>query len=181
MSTTTSTTRPPADPMAGIPTLDDLTGPGSHVPTPRTKNPVSLVPGAFKQLMALGGLVKGQGVDEETLELVHQRVSQINGCAGCLLFGLANARKLGMTTERLTFVAAWREAPCYTEVERAALGLAEAMTRLADSADGVPDDVWDEAARHFDERALSALVLAVATTNMINRVNATTRQVPGII
>jgi alkylhydroperoxidase family enzyme len=76
-------------------------------------------------------------------------------------------------------VAAWREAPYFTEAERAALALTEAVTRLSDRADPVPDEIWDEAARHYDERGLAALILMIATTNVFNRLNVTTRQVAG--
>jgi len=76
-------------------------------------------------------------------------------------------------------VAAWREAPYFTDDERAALALAEAATRLADRADPVPDEIWDEAADHYDERGLAALILMIGMTNLFNRLNATTRQVAG--
>ena len=74
-------------------------------------------------------------------------------------------------------MAAWREAPYFTDAERAALALTEAVTRLSDRADPVPDEIWDEAARHYDERGLAALILMIATTNVFNRLNVTTRQV----
>jgi alkylhydroperoxidase family enzyme len=76
-------------------------------------------------------------------------------------------------------VAAWREAPWFTDAERAALALAEAITRLADRPDAVPDPVWDEAARHYDEPQLAALILWIATTNLFNRLNATIREPAG--
>ncbi|MCK9792801.1 carboxymuconolactone decarboxylase family protein [Isoptericola sp. 4D.3] len=151
----------------------------THAPTARMANPAGLLPGARDHLVALGQAVRGQGVDDETLELTHLRASQVNGCAWCLDFGLRSARKAGMSDERIVLVAGWREAPCYTRAERAALALAESMTRLADRADAVPDDVWAEAARHYDEQALAALVLWIATTNLYNRLNVTTRQVAG--
>lgn len=90
-----------------------------------------------------------------------------------------DARKAGETDERLFAVAAWREAPYFTDAERAALALAEAITRLSDRADPVPDAVWDEAARHYEEPALAALILSIATVNLWNRLNASTRQVAG--
>ena len=114
-----------------------------------------------------------------TLELVHLRASQINGCSFCVDLGAHNLKKAGETDERLFAVAAWREAPYFTDAERAALALAEAVTRLADQADPVPDAVWNEAARHYDEKGLAALVLMIATTNLFNRVNVTTRQPAG--
>jgi alkylhydroperoxidase family enzyme len=88
-------------------------------------------------------------------------------------------KKLGESDARIFALGAWREAPYYTEAERAALGLAEATTRLSDRADAVPDDVWKEAARHFNDTELSGLVLSIALANLWNRLNAATRQVSG--
>jgi len=119
------------------------------------------------------------GVPRQTLELVHLRASQINGCSACVDAGARSARKAGETDERLFAVAAWREAPYFTDAERAALALAEAVTRLADRPDPVPDEVWDAAADHYDEKGLAAIILMIAVTNMFNRLNATTRQVAG--
>jgi AhpD family alkylhydroperoxidase len=131
---------------------------------------------------AIGTLIKATrkgGVPSATLELVHLRASQINGCSACVYGGAQSAKKAGETDERLFAVAAWREAPFFTDAERAALALTEAATRLSDRADPVPDAIWEEAARHYDEQGLAALVLMIATTNFFNRVNATTRQVAG--
>lgn len=147
--------------------------------TPRAKNPALLVPGALKALPELGKLAHGQGVPATTLELVHLRVSQINGCGWCIEYGMRQARKAGESEDRLASVAAWRESPYLSEAECAAIELAEAMTRLADAPDGVPDAVWDRAAEHWGEQALAALVLHVGVTNLFNRLNVTTRQVPG--
>jgi AhpD family alkylhydroperoxidase len=123
--------------------------------------------------------VQAGGVDPATLELVHLRASQINGCSACVDSGARSARKAGETEERLATVAAWREAPYFSDPERAALALAEAATRLADRPDPVPDQVWDAAAAHYDEKGLAAIVLMIAVTNLFNRLNATTRQVAG--
>ncbi|HWE31162.1 MAG TPA: carboxymuconolactone decarboxylase family protein, partial [Polyangia bacterium] len=112
--------------------------------------------------------------------LMHLRASQINGCSVCIDGGARQLKKAGETDERLFTVAAWREAPYFTDAERAALALAEAVTRLSDRADPVPDAIWNEAARHFDERTLAALVLAIGTVNLFNRANVTTRQVAGV-
>ncbi len=114
-----------------------------------------------------------------TLDLVHLRASQINGCSVCVDMHSRDARKAGETEERLFAVAAWREAPYFTDPERAALALAEAVTRLSDREDPVPEAVWDEAARHYEEPALAALILSIATVNLWNRLNAATRQVAG--
>ncbi|XXV04627.1 carboxymuconolactone decarboxylase family protein [Sorangium sp. So ce1335] len=145
----------------------------------RMKNPAMLIPGVIQPIHALLGAVKKSGVPARTLELVHLRTSQVNGCGFCVDIGARELRKAGETDERLFAVAAWREAPWFTDAERAALALAEAATRLSDRADPVPDDVWEEAAKHYDEPALAALILHIALINCINRVNVTTRQIAG--
>ena len=145
----------------------------------RMSNPATILPDATN---AIGTLIKATrkgGVPQTTLELVHLRTSQINGCSFCVDSGARSAKKAGETDERLFAVAAWREAPYFTDAERAALALTEAVTRLADRADPVPDSIWDEAARHYDEQGLAALILWIGTTNLFNRLNATTKQVAG--
>ena len=144
----------------------------------RMKNP-AIVLGAFEPAQALYQAAYTSGLDQATLELVHLRVSQINGCSACVDAGVKGARKAGETDERLATVAAWREAPYFSDAERAALALAEAATRLADRPDPVPDEIWDAAAAHFDEKQLAGIVLMVGVTNLYNRLNATTRQVAG--
>ena len=145
----------------------------------RMTHPAMLVPEAMEALQALGAAVGKGGVPARTLELVHLRASQINGCSVCADGHPRIARKLGETDERLLAVATWRDTPYFTDAERAALALAEAVTRLSDRADPVPDEVWDEAARHYDEPALAALVLAIANINVWNRLNVATRQQAG--
>ena len=144
----------------------------------RLKNPALLVPEALQAIQKLVGTLQNGAVPEKTLGLVHLRASQINGCAVCLDMHARMLKKHDETDERMFTVSAWREAPFFTDAERAALALTEAATRLADS-DGVPDDVWNEAARHYDERALAVLVMHIGLINFFNRVNATTRQVAG--
>jgi AhpD family alkylhydroperoxidase len=145
----------------------------------RMTNPALLVPDAMPALQALGKVVSKSGVSPKTIELMNLRASQINGCGVCAVQHPNIARKLGETDERLFAVAAWRDAPFFTAAERAALALTEAATRMSDQADPVPDEVWDEAARHYDEQELGALVLAIAGINVWNRLNVTTRQVAG--
>jgi len=144
----------------------------------RMKNP-AMVLGAMQPVQALFKAIYAGGVDQATLELVHLRASQVNGCSACVDSGVKAARKAGQTEERLATVAAWREAPYFTEAERAALALAEAATRLADRPDPVPDDIWDAAADHYGEKQLAAIVLMIGVTNLFNRLNATTHQVAG--
>ena len=145
----------------------------------RMRNPAVVLPDAMQPLQAILKTVHSGGVDAQTLELVHLRVSQINGCSACVDGGARTARKAGVGDERLAAVAAWREAPYFTAAERAALALAEAATRLADRPDPVSDDVWDTAATYFDEKQLAAIVLMTGVTNLFNRLNATTRQIAG--
>jgi AhpD family alkylhydroperoxidase len=145
----------------------------------RMSNPAMIVPGAMQALAALGASAKQDGVPSQTLDLVHLRASQINGCSVCVDMHSRDLKKAGETDERVFAVAAWREAPYFTDAERAALALAEAVTRLSDRPDPVTDEIWDEAARHYDEPALAALILSIAQINLWNRLNATTRQVAG--
>lgn len=146
----------------------------------RMKSPLSLLTDAPQGIQNLVRAIGRGGVPQQTLELVHLRASQINGCAPCVYGGVVSAKKAGETDERLHQVAAWREAPFFTDAERAALALAEAATRLADrSGPAVADDVWDDAADHFDERQLAAITLMVAMTNFFNRVNAVVQEPAG--
>ena len=144
----------------------------------RMKHPVMVVPEALKNLQALGELTK-QGLPEKLLELVHLRASQINGCSVCVDMHPKLARRAGETDERLFAVGAWRDAPYFTEAERAALALTEAMTRLSDREDPVTDAVWDEAAKHYNEQQLASLVLGIAAINVWNRLNVAVRQPVG--
>jgi AhpD family alkylhydroperoxidase len=145
----------------------------------RMNNPATIVPDAMQAIQALWRSAEKGGVPSRTLGLVHLRASQINGCSFCVDGALRYAKKAGETDERLFAVAAWREAPYFTDAERAALALTEAVTRLSDRADPVPDEIWDEAARHYDKPALAALIIAIATVNVWNRLNVTTRQLAG--
>lgn len=145
----------------------------------RIENPALAVPGAMKALQSLAYAVRRAGIPEATLALVELRASQINGCSICLDMHSRQLKALGEQDERLHTVAGWREAPYFTEAERAALALTEAATRIADRPDPVPDALWDEAARYYDERRLGALVLAIAGINAWNRINTTTRQITG--
>jgi AhpD family alkylhydroperoxidase len=145
----------------------------------RIANPAFAVPGAMDALAALNKAISRIRISPRLLELMHLRASQINGCGVCAVQHPKIARKLGETDDRIFAVAAWRDAPFFTDAERAALALTESVTRLADTADPVPDSVWEKAARHYDEQELAALVLAIATVNVWNRLNVATRQVAG--
>ncbi|MBT2525329.1 carboxymuconolactone decarboxylase family protein [Streptomyces sp. ISL-99] len=145
----------------------------------RMPNPAVVIPEAMPAILSVLKAAKKGGVPEKTLELVHLRASQINGCGVCVDGGARSAKKAGESDERLHAVAAWRETPHFTDAERAALALSEAATRLSDRAEPVPDDIWDEAAKHYDEKQLAGLVLYIGITNFFNRLNVTTKQVAG--
>ena len=145
----------------------------------RIANPALSVPGAMDALLALSKSATKAGVPHRTLELLHLRASQINGCSVCVDMHSKGLQQAGEADERIFAVGAWREAPYYTDAERAALALTECVTRLADRPDPVPDEVWNEAAAHFTEPQLAALVVDMAAINAWNRLNAATRQVAG--
>jgi AhpD family alkylhydroperoxidase len=133
----------------------------------------------IKHLNAAARVALDAGVPLSTLELVELRASQINGCAVCVDMHSKDAAHHGETPVRINLVATWREATVYTDAERAALALTEAGTRIADAAGGVPDDVWLNATKHYDENQLAALVGAIAAINTWNRLNVMTQQPAG--
>jgi AhpD family alkylhydroperoxidase len=141
------------------------------------KNPVMIVPDAMKAMYALKASVEKSAVPPRTLGLVELRASQINGCSVCVDMHPRMLKKLGETDERLFAVAAWHDAPWFDDAERAALALTEAVTRLSDRSDAVPDEIWNEAARHYDEKGLASLLLTIGMINVWNRLNVATRQV----
>jgi len=133
---------------------------------------------AMPHLQALAKSTDNAGVPAETLALAHLRASQINGCGVCVDMAF-RYRKPEESSERLFAVSAWRDTPYFTDAERAALALTEAVTRLADRSDPVPDEVWNEAKRHYNDPQLAAILLHVAVTNVWNRLNVATRQIAG--
>jgi len=146
--------------------------------TARMTNPAFAVPGAMDALSAVAQTISRAQIPVSQ-ELLHLRASQINGCSVCVDMHARAARKAGESEERVFAVGAWRETPYFTDAERAALALTEALTRLADRVDQVPDATWDAAAEHFDEEQLGALVLDIGLVNLWNRLNIATRQVVG--
>lgn len=146
---------------------------------PRMKNPVYLVSGAMDAVMKLGEVAKQGGVPARTLDLVFLRASQINGCSLCVDLHAHDLKKGGESDERIFAVAAWRDAPFFNDAERAALALTEAVTRVSDASEPVPDALWLEARRHYQEPALASLLLNIALINLWNRLNIPTRQVAG--
>lgn len=145
----------------------------------RMKHPVFVLPEAMKALQALGKAATDDGLPGVTRYLVHLRASQINGCSVCVDMHAQELKQAGEDDRRIFAVAAWRETPWFTDAERAALALTEEMTRLADKPEAVSDAVWGEAARHYDEAALAALLLQIAQINVWNRLNAAVRQMAG--
>jgi len=145
----------------------------------RMTSPALLVPAAMKGLYAYGGSAANLGVPANTVAMVHLRASQINGCSVCVEMHSNDLKKGGETDERIFAVAAWQDAPYFTEAERAALALTEAVTRIADRPDSVSDEIWAEAGRHYDEQGLAALLIAISAINVWNRLNVATRQVAG--
>jgi AhpD family alkylhydroperoxidase len=150
---------------------------------PRMTSPAMSIPGVLESLQTLSKAAAdagaSAGLPPNTIDLVSLRASQINGCAVCLDLHARALKKAGETDERLATLAAWREAPYFSDAERAALALGEAATRISDRANPVPDEIWNEAARHFDRPALAALVVAIAAINTWNRLNITTGQIAG--
>ncbi|WP_406689044.1 carboxymuconolactone decarboxylase family protein [Saccharopolyspora sp. ID03-671] len=145
----------------------------------RVNNPAMLLPGAFEAIQALMKTIHAADVPAETLELVHLRSSQINGCSFCAHYSSKQLKQLGCDDDRLWAVAAWREAPYFTDAERVALELAEATTRVADRGDPVDDDLWNRVTEHYTEEQIAALTLMIGLSNLFNRVNAVTRQPAG--
>lgn len=146
---------------------------------PRIPNIAGTRPEALEALLALSKAAMKGGVPRTTHSLVSLRASQINGCSFCTEEHGRELREASVPVEKIWAVAAWRESPYFSEAERAALALAEAETRMSDRPDPVPDEVWDEAARHYDGEALASLVLSIAIINVWNRLNHTTRQPAG--
>ena len=145
----------------------------------RMKNPAILIPEAVPAIQTLYGAAVNGGIPGSVVHLVHLRTSQINGCGYCVDGGVKHARKAGESDERLAAVAAWRDTPYFNDAERAALALSESVTRLSDRSDPVPDAIWNEAAKHYDEKSLASLLLVISITNVFNRLNVATRQPAG--
>ena len=145
----------------------------------RMNHPVMIIPEAMQAMQALGAATRKGGVPARTLQMVELRASQINGCSMCVDMHSRDLKKGGDTDERIFGVAAWRDNPAFSDDERAALALTEALTRISDRPDPVPDEIWEEATQHYDERAMAGLILAIANINVWNRLNAAVRQPVG--
>jgi AhpD family alkylhydroperoxidase len=138
----------------------------------------ALAPGAYKAMLTLDRAAHQTALPKPLVELVKLRASQINGCVYCVDMHSTDAKAGGETDPRLYAVAVWQDAPFFTESERAAFALTEAMTRLSETGDRVPDEVWKRATGHFTDELLAQLVMAIVTINAWNRICVTTRMVP---
>jgi AhpD family alkylhydroperoxidase len=145
----------------------------------RIDNPQMKIPGALEALQQLGAVASKAGLPKSTLAMVELRASQINGCSVCVDIHTRQLQHAGESSQRILTVAAWRDAPYFSDAERAALALTEAVTRLADRSDPVTDEIWQAATKHYSESELAGLVLAIATINAFNRLNVATRQITG--
>jgi AhpD family alkylhydroperoxidase len=143
------------------------------------QSPATVLPEMMSGVQHLYQAIGKGGVPGTTLELVHMRASQINGCSACVEYGVRSASRTGESLDRLLRLPAWRETECFTDAERAALDLTEAATRLADRPGAVTDEIWAEATRHYDEKGLAAIILMIGMTNLFNRINTTTRERAG--
>jgi len=146
----------------------------------RMTHPVMVLPDAMKALVALSKAAQSGSIPPAIPQLVNLRVSQINGCSVCVDMHARELKNLGEKDERIWGIGAWRESPLFSDAERAALDLAEHVTRLADQFDAVPDTVWAAAVEHYEEKELSSLLISIAAINVWNRLNAATRQPVGI-
>jgi AhpD family alkylhydroperoxidase len=150
----------------------------------RMDSPAMIVPDAAQSLQALGKALftsaEKTGIPRRMLFLAYLRASQINGDSVCVELHSRNALAAGESTERLIAVSAWREMRIFNEAERAVLAFSEAVTRLNDQPDPVPDEIFNEAARHFDVQALATLIAGIATANLWNRLNVSTRQIVNV-
>src|SRR5258705_1109046 len=138
---------------------------------PRIPNIAGTVPEALQAMLALNKAAMNGGVAQTTYMLIQLRASQINGCSFCVEMHSRELREAGEPEERIATVSAWREGPYFSGAERAALALAEVATRLSDRSDPVPDEVWAEAAEHYDDAQLASLVISIAAINAWNRLN----------
>ncbi|WP_028563483.1 carboxymuconolactone decarboxylase family protein [Paenibacillus pinihumi] len=140
-------------------------------------NYMKVRPESLQTLLKLEGYAKNSGLDHKLWELIKIRASQINGCAYCLDMHTKDARATGETEQRLYMLSAWREAPFYTEEERAALALTEAVTQISNA--GVPQELYEQVRKHFDEGQFVDLIMAINAINSWNRIAISTGMVPG--
>jgi AhpD family alkylhydroperoxidase len=142
----------------------------------RMTNPLLMFPDAFKAIQAVHEATSAADLPDATRYIVRLRASQINGCSFCAEMHSREMRAAGESDERIFTVAAWRDAPYFSDAERAALALTEALTRLSDRVDPIPDGLWNDVREHYDTQATAALLIEIG---VINRVNVAARQRAG--
>ena len=144
----------------------------------RMKHPAMVLPEALQALQALSKSTE-KDLPLVTRKLVELRASQINGCSQCVDMHARELKKADQSDQRIFAVAAWRHTTYFSDAERAALALTEALTRLSDEPNPVPHELWNEVAGHFDERGLAALLLSIGSINVWNRLNTAVGQIAG--
>lgn len=145
---------------------------------PRMNHPVYVNPAAMDALQALHKSTQVDGLSPSLHAMVHLRASQINGCSGCVQIHSREMKHAGEPDHRIYAIGAWRDTEYFSDAERAALALTEALTRMADRPDPVSDELWDEVSRSFDETQRAALLISIASINVWNRLNVSIRQAP---
>lgn len=145
---------------------------------PRMNHPVYVIPEAMEALQALSKSTHSAGLSPSLHAMIHLRASQINGCSACVQIHSREMKQAGETDTRVYAVGAWRDTNYFSDVERVALALTEALTRIADRPDPVSDELWAEATKQFDEQQLSAILVSIASINVWNRLNASIHQTP---
>ncbi|WP_235735239.1 carboxymuconolactone decarboxylase family protein [Nocardioides alcanivorans] len=143
---------------------------------PRMANPATIIPQAYKGIGNLLAASASGGLPTATVELVALRVSQLNGCAACIQGHVVTGPTVGLTPSQMVGLAAFRESPFFDEAEKTALELTDALTRLAGATNAVPDELWREVTKHYDEQQVAALILTIATHNLFNRINIAVRE-----
>jgi AhpD family alkylhydroperoxidase len=172
-------TEAPVQPQTQTPSETRTAKPAPTKHRARMRHPVFILPEALTAMRALNKATEVENLPFVTRKLVDLRASQINGCSVCVDMHAKELKQAGQSDERIYAVGAWRDTPYFTDAERAALALTEHVTRLSDRPDPVPDDIWAEAARHYDEKALAALVISIAAINVWNRLNVSVKQMVG--
>lgn len=144
---------------------------------PRMKNPALILPGANEGIQGLLGAIFQSGVPKEVFELTSLRVGQLNVCELCIGQAMAGLEPGSERAKRINSVANWQSSDCFSDQERTALALAEAMTALNGRYDSVPDTLWNDVERLYSESARAGLVLFISAMNMFTRINVSTRQI----
>ncbi|MEF2248616.1 carboxymuconolactone decarboxylase family protein [Paenibacillus sp. IITD108] len=133
-------------------------------------------PKAYQAVVNLNDVVSNSSIDKSLQELIKIRASQINGCAYCIDLHTKDARKKGETEQRIYALSAWKESNFFTETEKSVLALTEAITLI--NKEQVPDDIYNEVEKHFNEEEIAQLIMSIITINAFNRIAISTRVLP---